>query len=212
MPLWRELRAQGYASSSRTGSRFVTRLRRASEAGWAPEPQTSPYTRPQGPSARAGSCTWVCPEATRSPDAQLSRDQLCQGDPARAQAYTLSQAFLTLVRERRGDALEAWMTAVAASRIEALARLAQGLREALTAITAGLTLSWSNGPVEGHVNRLKLLKRQGYGRAGCALLRHRVLLPAVESPGGQAPRTTTTARMCPRGQQGTDVGALLQAA
>jgi hypothetical protein len=116
------------------------------------------------------------------------------------------------MRERRGDALEAWMTEAAASGIEALARFAQGLREDLTAITAGLTLSWSNGPVEGHVNRLKLLKRQGYGRAGCALLRHRVLLPAVESPGGQAPRTTTTARLSPRGQHGTDVGALLQAA
>jgi hypothetical protein len=104
------------------------------------------------------------------------------------------------------------MTQAAASGIEALARFAQGLREDLTAITAGLTLPWSNGPVEGHVNRLKLLKRQGYGRAGCALLRHRVLLPAVESPGGQAPRTTTTARLSPRGQQGTDVGVLLQAA
>lgn len=161
MQLWRERRAQGYAYSSRTVSRFVTRLRRASEAGWAPETQTSPYTRPPGPSARAVSFTWVCPEAKRSPDAQLYLDQLCQGDPASAQAYTLSQAFLTLMRERRGDALEAWMTEAAASGIEALARFAQGLREALTAITAGLTLSWSNGPVEGHVNRLKLLKRQG---------------------------------------------------
>jgi len=212
MQRWRELRAQGSAYSSRTVSRFVTRRRRASEAGWAPETQTSPYTRPQGPSARAGSFTWVCPEAKRSPDAQLYLAQLGQGDPASAQAYTLSQAFLTFMRERRGDALEAWMTEAAASGIEALARFAQGLREDLAAITAGLTLSWSNGPVEGHVNRLKLLKRQGYGRAGCALLRHRVLLPAVESPGGQAPRTTTTARLSPRGQQGTDVGALLQAA
>lgn len=212
MQLWRELRAQGDAYSSCTVSRFVTRLRRASEAGWAPETQTSPYTRPQGPSARAVSFTWVCPEAKRAPNAQRYLDQLCQGDPASAQAYTLSQAFLTLVRERRGDALEAWMTEAAASGIEALARFAQGLREDLTAITAGLTLSWSNGPVEGHVNRLKLLKRQGDGRAGCARLRHRVLLPAVESPGGHAPTTTTTARMSPRGQQGTDVGALLQAA
>jgi hypothetical protein len=76
MQLWRELRAQGYAYSSRTVSRFVTRLRRASEAGWAPETQASPYTRPQGPSARAVSFTWVCPAVKRTPDAQLYVDQL----------------------------------------------------------------------------------------------------------------------------------------
>jgi transposase len=175
MQLWRELRAQGYSQSARTVSRFITRLRRASEAGWAPETQTSPYTRPQGPSARAVSFTWVCPEVKRSPDAQLYVDQLRQVDPAIGQAYTLSQAFLALVRERRGDALEAWMAKAAASGIEALARFAQGLREDLTAVTAGLTLPWSNGPVEGQVNRLKLLKRQGYGRADVGLLRQRVL-------------------------------------
>ena len=135
--------------------------------GWAPETQTSPYTRPQGPSGRAVSFTWVCAEAKRSQDAQLYVDQLRQADPAMAQAYTLSQAFLALVRERRGDALEAWMTEAVASRIETLARFAQGLQEDLAAVTAGLTLPWSNGPVEGHINRLTLLKRQGYGRAGC---------------------------------------------
>ena len=175
MQLWRELRALGYSQSARTVSRFITRLRRASEAGWAPETQTSPYTRPQGPSARAVSFTWVCPEAKRSQDAQLYVDQLRQVDHSIGQAYTLSQAFLALVRERRGDALEAWMTETAASGIEALARFAQGLREDLAAVTAGLTLPWSNGPVEGQVNRLKLLKRQGYGRAGVGLLRQRVM-------------------------------------
>jgi transposase len=175
MQLWRELRALGYGHSARTVSRFLTRLRRASEAGWAPETQTSPYTRPQGPSARAVSFPWVRPAAKRAPDAQLYVDQLTQGDPTIAQASTLSQTFLTLVRERRGDALEAWMTEAVASGIEALARFAQGLQEELAAVTAGLTLPWSNGPVEGHVNRLKLRKRQGYGRADVGLLRQRVM-------------------------------------
>ncbi len=175
MQRWRELRALGYVYSSRTVSRFITRLRRASEAGWAPETQTSPSTRPQGPSARAVSFTWVCPAAKQSQDAPLYVDQLTQVDRSIAQAYTLSQALLSLVRERRGDALEAWMTEAAASGIEALARFAQGLQEDLAAVKAGLTLSWSNGPVEGHINRLKLLKRQGYGRADVALLRQRVM-------------------------------------
>ena len=67
------------------------------------------------------------------------------------------------------------MTEASASGIAALARFAQGLQEDLAAITAGLTLPWSNGAVEGHVNRLKLLKRQSYGRAGVGLLRQRVM-------------------------------------
>jgi transposase len=175
MQLWRETRALGYTHSARTVSRFITRLRQASAAGWAPETQTSPYTRPQGPSARAVSFTWVCPEAKRAQDAQRYVDQLLQVDPVIAQAYTLSQAFLALVRERRGDALAAWMTETSTSGIAALARFAQGLQEDLAAIQAGLTLPWSNGAVEGHVNRLKLLKRQGYGRAGVGLLRQRVM-------------------------------------
>jgi transposase len=104
--------------------------------------------------------------------------QLTQVDPTLAQAYTLRQAFLALVRERRGDALEAWMTEAAASGIEALARFAQGRHEDLAAVKAGLPLPWSNGPVEGHVNRPKLLKRQGYGRADVGLLRQRVLQAA----------------------------------
>ena len=74
--------------------------------------------------------------------------------------------------------LAAWMTEASASGIEALARFAQGLQEDLAAVTAGRTLPWSNGPVEGHINRLKLLKRQGYGRADVGLLRQRVLQAA----------------------------------
>lgn len=178
MQLWREMRALGYAHSARTVSRFITRLRQASAAGWAPETQASPYTHPQGPSARAVSFTWVCPETKRAQDAQLYVDQLLQAHPVIAQAYTRSQAFLALVRERRGADLEAWMTETSASGIAALARFAQGLQEDLAAITAGLTLPWSNGAVEGHVNRLKLLKRQSYGRAGVGLLRQRLMQAA----------------------------------
>jgi transposase len=141
---------------------------------------TSPSTRPQGPSTRAVSFTWVCSAAKRSQDAQAYIDQLTHLKPSLAHAYTLSQAFLALVRERRGHDLKAWMAAATASGMEALARFAQGLQEGRAAVTAGLTLPWSNGPVEGHINRLKLLKRQGYGRAGVALLRQRVMLAAQE--------------------------------
>jgi transposase len=96
-------------------------------------------------------------------------------DASVARAYELSQAFLAMVRERRGDDLGAWVAEAMHSGIGELARFARGLQDDLSAITAGLTLEWSNGVAEGHVHRLKLVKRQGYGRAGFALVRQRIL-------------------------------------
>jgi transposase len=99
-------------------------------------------------------------------------------DASITRAYRLTQAFLAMVRERRGHDLEAWMAEATSSGIEEVARFARGLQDDLAAIKAGLTLAWNNGVTEGHVHRLKLLKRQGYGRAGFALLRRRVLQAA----------------------------------
>jgi transposase len=173
--LWREIQTLGYTHSARTVRRFITRLRRAADAGHPPESQRSPYTRPEGPSARAVSFVIVCQAAKRSAEAQIYLDQLCQLDARIMRTYQLTQAFLAMVRERRGIDLEAWMAEALHSGIEALARFARGLQEDLAAVTAGLTLEWSNGVTEGHVQRLKLMKRQGYGRAGVALLRQRLL-------------------------------------
>jgi len=176
--LGREIQTLGYTHSARTVGRFITRLRRAADAGHPPESQRSPYMRPEGPSARAVSFVMVCQAAKRSSDAQTYLDQLCQMDARITRVYRLAQAFLAIVREHRGSDLEAWITAATASGIDALARFARGLRDDLAAVTAGLTLPWSNGPVEGQITRLKLLKRQGYGRAGSALLRQRILQAA----------------------------------
>jgi transposase len=173
--LWHEIRALGYTHSARTVGRFITQLRRAADAGLPPESQGSPYTRPQGPSARAVSFAMVCPAAKQSHEAQTYVAQLCQMDVNIARAHALSQAFLAMVRERRGHDLEAWIAEATQSGIEALARFARGLQDDLAAVTAGLTLAWSNGVTAGHIHRLKLMKRQGYGRAGFALLRQRVL-------------------------------------
>ena len=178
MRLWREIQALGYTHSARTVCRFITQLRRAAEAGMAPETQGSPYTRLQGPSARAVSFALVCPAAKRSLEAQTYVDQLCQVDMGMARAHLLIQAFLTMVRERRGQELEAWMAEAMHSGLDEFARFARGLQEDLSAVTAGLTLEWSNGITEGQIHRLKLLKRQGYGRAGFTLLRQRVLQAA----------------------------------
>jgi transposase len=170
--LWREIQALGYTHSARTVCRFIIRRRRVADAGYPPEPQGSPCTCPQGPSARAVSCAMVCPAAKRSRDAQTYVDQLCQMDACIARVHALSQAFLVLVRERQGDSLEAWTAeATHNSGIAELARFAWGLQDDLSAVTARLTLEWSNGVTEGQINRLKLLKRQSYGRVVFALIR-----------------------------------------
>lgn len=71
-----------------------------------------------------------------------------------------------------------WMAEATDSGVAELARFARGFQDDLSAITAGLTLEWSNGVTEGQIHRLKLVKRQAYGRAGFALLRQRVLQAA----------------------------------
>lgn len=83
-----------------------------------------------------------------------------------------------MVRERGGDRLDVWIGEADTCAVPALRRFAQGLRADLDAVRAGLTERWSNGPTEGFVHKLKLMKRQAYGRAGFAVLRQRVMLAA----------------------------------
>jgi len=91
------------------------------------------------------------------------------------QTYESVQTFGQIVRERRGDDLDAWIHGVQASGPQELHAFVQSLMKDEAAVRAGLTLSWSQGQTEGQVNRLKLLKRSSYGRASFALLRQQVL-------------------------------------
>jgi len=83
-----------------------------------------------------------------------------------------------MLRRREGERFPDWLAKAEASGVEELTRFAGKLRADRDAVQAGLTLRHSNGQTEGQVNRLKLLKRQGYGRAKVDLLRKRVLLAA----------------------------------
>ena len=83
-----------------------------------------------------------------------------------------------MLRRREGARLPAWLKRAETSRVGDLARFARKLREDHDAVRAGLTLRWSNGQTEGQITRLKLLKRQAYGRAKVDLLRQRVLRAA----------------------------------
>ena len=80
-----------------------------------------------------------------------------------------------MLRKRNASALESWLEGASASGIPELRTFASGIKRDQAAILAALMYEWSQGQVEGQINRLKLIKRQAYGRAGFDLLRHRVL-------------------------------------
>ncbi len=100
---------------------------------------------------------------------------LRQVSPPVETTYQLVETFLHMVRERTGEQLDAWLGAVQASHLEAFQSFVTGVQQDKDAVLAGLTLPWSNGLLEGNVNRLKLIKRSMYGRARLPLLRARVL-------------------------------------
>jgi transposase len=92
--------------------------------------------------------------------------------------YQAVQAFGQIVRERQGDRLDQWLKMVEQSALAELQTFAAGIQRDYAAVFAALTLPYSNGPTEGHINRLKLIKRSMYGRAKFDLLRLRVLCAA----------------------------------
>jgi transposase len=104
-------------------------------------------------------------------------DLLCQNSTTIAEAYGLAQEFGKLIRQRQGEKLEEWLHRAEASVIVELNHFATGLRGDYQAVKAALSYEWSQGQVEGQVNRLKFIKRQGYSRANSDLLRKRVLGP-----------------------------------
>jgi transposase len=165
--LWQEIRARGYQGSYVTVRTYLARFR-----GNA----VMPSPEPKPPKTRAVTA-WIMtrPGRLESGD-QASLDAILASSPELAAVAAHVQAFAALMTERRGRDLEAWMTAAAASGEPALGSFVTGLRTDHDAVKAGLTLQWSSGSVEGHVNRIKMLKRQMYGRASPDLLRRRVLL------------------------------------
>jgi transposase len=84
--------------------------------------------------------------------------------------------FANMIYNLADDRLPAWIEQVQADDLPELRRFADGLQHDAAAVTAGLTLPWSNGPTEGTVNRLKYLKRSMFGRANLDLLRRRAVI------------------------------------
>jgi transposase len=181
--LFRELQPRGYPGSYATVARYAQRLRRAQ--GEAPRPRRRRHPLPlvTAPPHRALTprrATWLVlqrPEQ-RTPEEEHLLAQLTVQDATLADAIALAQDFAQLVRQRQPARLDPWLARAAESPLVPLQRFANGLRDDYDAVKAGVTLPWSNGPVEGHINRLKTLKRQMFGRASLDLLQRRFLLAA----------------------------------
>jgi transposase len=117
-------------------------------------------------------------EKERSDEDKAYRTALCAQDTRIAQAPALGQRFLAKVRERQADVLDRWVADAEKSGIKELQNFAQSLQRDYEPVKAAFTTEWNNGQAEGQVNRLKLIKRTMYGRAGFELLRKRVLAAA----------------------------------
>src|SRR5258708_12804843 len=89
-----------------------------------------------------------------------------------------TQGLLDLIRQHSGEGRDTGLKGVRGSTVREFLTFARSVERDKAAILAGLTLPYSTGPVEGHINRLKLIKRQAYGRAGLSYLQHRFLSAA----------------------------------
>ncbi|WP_243740561.1 ISL3 family transposase [Streptomyces sp. 8K308] len=165
--LFRELQQRGYRGSSRSVRRWLEPLRSAE----APIPKQS-----DAPTVRqvVGWLTRHPDDLTSGPRLRLKR--ILTRCPELADLRMHIQGFARMMKHLDGHLLPRWIKAAEGSELPPLHGFARNLNKDFDAVTAGLTLPYSSGMVEGHVNRVKFLKRQGYGRASFDLLRRRILL------------------------------------
>ena len=156
--------------------------------GLCPVVREGPGQAPSSvPRARRGSVAGLSPTSKNVAALFMRREEklteeqkeylgrLCEADEALADARRLSREFNGVVTNLEGEKLDAWLEGAEACGASAMRCFAAGLKKDLAAVGAGLTEEWSNGPVAGFVHKLKLLKRQGYGRACFDLLKARML-------------------------------------
>jgi transposase len=181
MRLFRDLRQRGYAGGYGVVAAYARRLRQAQglppghRRARQPLPAVAePACQPLTP-RRA---TWlVLRRETKHTEAEAQQlAHLRAQQPEVAETIDLAQDFTRLVRQRQPERLDPWLQRATTSAVDAVRRFATGLYEDYEAVKAGVTLPWNSGPVEGHINRLKMLKRHMFGRARLDLLSRRFLL------------------------------------
>ena len=184
--LFQEIQQQGYKGSYATVARYTQQLRQSQPQlkpkreslndlpgrGPAPKVQTS---NQKSLSARRAAWLILKREKNLTSEEKTLLERLV-GQPELSGAITLAQGFIKLVRQRLPENLDSWLEKAKNSSIKAFQSFAKGLKDDYDAVKAGVTLEVSNGPVEGQNNRLKMLKRQMFGRAGLDLLAKRFIL------------------------------------
>lgn len=165
--LLRELRAQGFRGSYGIVSQWVRHLRMARD-----HRAQSPVI-PRNNNASPRRTAWLLLQ--QPPDAQAYLEELCRRSPEIATSAAAARELFQMIQRRDGHAWTQWLKT---AKETLLARFAAHLQRDQAAILAAMQLPWSNGHVEGQVHRLKLIKRQMYGRAKFDLLRQRVLYAA----------------------------------
>jgi hypothetical protein len=168
-----ELQTLGFTGSVQTVRRYLHPLRQG-------RPNSPRRSRPHPTVPKPRHIVrWIMTDPTQlDPDELTQLTQVLGCCPELDATARHVRDFADLMHKHRGDRLPDWMRHVDADNLPALHSLVTGLRRDLTAVTAGLSLPWSSGAVEGNVNRIKTIKRQMYGRAGFGLLRKRILLAA----------------------------------
>jgi transposase len=175
--LWRDLRMHGFSGGYTTVSDYLRAWRppRGRGAGAHRRGALPPAAASTTYTARQTLWLLLRPSADLTPDEQAYLTRLYHLCPHVYLAQALAQDFRTLLREHDVDGLYAWLRGAEICPIAELRRVAKGMWLDRHAIEAAVTLEWSNGQVEGRVNKLKVLKRSMYGRAKFDLLRQRVL-------------------------------------
>jgi transposase len=174
--LWREICQQGFAGSRVSVAKYVQAWRQRLPS----QSPAAPAGAPPPPTTIVASPRQVCWLLRRPYEALTAEEQaylthLYHCCPQVALAQALAQEFATLVKERDVPGLYQWLRGVELSAIPEFVGVANGIWRDRQAVEAAVTEDWSNGQVEGQVNRLKMLKRTMYGRASFAFLRLRVL-------------------------------------
>jgi transposase len=177
--LFQEIQAKGFPGSASYVRHVLARWRpepsKPGRKGKNPtrSPTVPPTIRPLSP--RQASWLLVRPPPDLDAEEQTYLEQLCRLAPDIAAVYHLAQEFRRMVRERDHAALEGWLVAAEQTEAPEVIGFAAGIRRDRAAVDAALTTQWNNAQCEGQINRLKVLKRQMYGRAKFDLLRKRVL-------------------------------------
>lgn len=166
--IWRELAAQGFKGGYRVVQHAFAVLRH--------RPQHLAERRLAVPAPRRV-CAWLLgwPDDASATERDAVVERLVRAEPVIQSAMTLGRQFLAAVRSRERPQMDRWISDAAHGQVPELRRFAAGLRADVDAVRAAVSSPWSSGQVEGQINRLKMLKRQMFGRAKLDLLRIRML-------------------------------------